>query len=146
MKSLLPLLLALPVILASPVKRAAAPTVTIASPAATIIGSTGTSVESFNGIPFAKPPTGTLRLKPPQSLTAPLGTVTATGIARACPQFFFGDATGSLPTEILGTLLDLPLFQTITNVSRLCQPLILGSKINANTCHWDFRLEKIVSQ
>ncbi|KAH8780579.1 lipase [Hyaloscypha sp. PMI_1271] len=120
MKSLLPLLLALPVAFASPVKRATAPTVTIASPAATIIGSTGTSVESFNGIPFAKPPTGTLRLKPPQSLTAPLGTVTATGIAQACPQFFFSEATGSLPTEVLGTLLDLPLFQTITNAGEDC--------------------------
>jgi triacylglycerol lipase len=136
MKSLLPLLLALPVAFASPVKRAAAPTVTIASPAATIIGSTGTSVESFNGIPFAKPPTGSRRLKPPQSLTAPLGTVTATGIAQACPQFFFSEATGSLPTEVLGTLLDLPLFQTITNVSILFQLLSPSFKANANMRTW----------
>lgn len=117
MKSFLPFLLALPFVHASPVKRAATPTVTIAYPAATIIGSTGTSVESFNGIPFAQPPTGSLRLKPPQSLTAPLGTVTATGVAQACPQFFFSDATSTFPTDVLGVLLDTPLFQTITDVS-----------------------------
>jgi triacylglycerol lipase len=109
--------LVLPLAFASPVKRAGTPTVTIASPAATIIGSTGTSVETFNGIPFAQPPTGSLRLKPPQSLTAPLGTVTATGTAQACPQFFFSDATSSFPTDVLGILLDTPLFQTITDVS-----------------------------
>jgi hypothetical protein len=95
MRPLLPLLLMLPVAFASPVKRASTPTVTIAFPQGTIIGSTGTSVESFNGIPFAQPPTGALRLKPPQPLTAPLGTVTATGTAQACPQFFFSDATSS---------------------------------------------------
>ena len=117
MRSTAPLFLFLAIAFASPVKRAGTPTVTIASPAATIIGSVGTKVESFNGIPFAKPPTGTLRLKPPQSLTAPLGTITATGVARACPQFFFSDATNTFPTDVLGILLDTPLFQTITDVS-----------------------------
>jgi hypothetical protein len=117
MKSLLLFFLGLPVAFASPVKRASSPTVTISYPAATIVGSTGISVESFSGIPFAQPPTGSLRLKPPQPLTAPLGTVTATGTAKACPQFFFSDATSTFPTDVLGILLDTPLFQTVTNVS-----------------------------
>ncbi|KAN0098489.1 lipase [Hyaloscypha variabilis] len=133
MNSLLPLLLVLPLAFASPVKRAGTPTVTIASPAATIIGSTGTSVETFNGIPFAQPPTGSLRLKPPQSLTAPLGTVTATGTAQACPQFFFSDATSSFPTDVLGILLDTPLFQTITDAGEDCLTLNVNRPVGTTS-------------
>jgi carboxylesterase type B len=133
MKFFLPLLLFLPVTFASPVKRGGAPTVTIASPVATIVGSAGTSVESFNGIPFAQPPTGSLRLKPPQPLTAPLGTVTATGIAQACPQFFFSDATSSFPTSVLGVLLDTPLFQTITDAGEDCLTVNIARPIGTSS-------------
>jgi triacylglycerol lipase len=113
------LLCALPVVLAAPAKRATTPTVAIASPAATIIGSTSGSVDKFNGIPFAQPPTGSLRLKPPQALTS-LGTVTATGIPKACPQLFFSDDTSQFPAGVLGVLLNTPLFQTITNAGEDC--------------------------
>jgi carboxylesterase type B len=120
MKLILPFASILSVAFAAPVleERATAPTVSIASPVATIIGSVGTSVETFNGIPFAQPPTGALRLKPPQSLTAPLGTVTATGLPLACPQMFF--STSGIPSSILGVLLDTPLFQTVTNAGEDC--------------------------
>jgi carboxylesterase type B len=107
------------VVLAAPAKRAAAPTVAIPSPAASIIGSTSGSVDSFNGIPFAQPPMGSLRLKPPQALTS-LGTVTATGIPTACPQLFFDDDTSDFPAGVLGVLLDTPLFQTVTNAGEDC--------------------------
>ncbi|KAH6723829.1 lipase [Leptodontidium sp. 2 PMI_412] len=112
----------LPATLAAPPgKRAAAPTVAIASPSATIIGSSSTTVETFNGIPFAKPPVGPLRLKPPQSLSAALGTVIATGIPKSCPQMFFSnDLTSVLPTAVLGLLLETPLFQTVTNAGEDC--------------------------
>jgi carboxylesterase type B len=109
----------LPVVLAAPAKRATTPTVAIASPSATIIGSTLGSVDTFNGIPFAQPPTGSLRLKPPQALTS-LGTVTATGTPTACPQLFFSDDTSQFPAGILGVLLDTPLFQTITDAGEDC--------------------------
>ncbi|KAI6709509.1 cholinesterase [Diplocarpon mali] len=86
MKPVLFLLALLSATLAAPPNYVAAPTVAIPSPAATIEGSSDTYVETFRGIPFAKPPTGALRLKPPQALSSPLGRVTATGIPTACPQ------------------------------------------------------------
>ena len=111
--------------LAAPAKvaqRAAAPTVTIATPEATIVG-TVNSVEQFLGIPFAQAPTGPLRLKPPQPINQSLGTVEATSNGPACPQFYFGDdagLNGLIPTSELGMLLDTPLFQTITDASEDC--------------------------
>ena len=110
----------LPFAFAAPAKRGGAPTVVIPSPAATIVGYSALSVDTFNGIPFAQSPVGSLRLKPPQPLTAPLGTVSATGIPQACPQFFFSDATSGFPESILGVLLDTPLFQTVTNAGEDC--------------------------
>ncbi|KAF2502341.1 putative extracellular lipase [Lophium mytilinum] len=116
------LLIVLPLVNAAPAKRGV-PTVSIASPQATIVGSNLLGVDIFNSIPFAQPPVGHLRLKPPQALNSPLGTVSATGIAKACPQFFFDVDTSQFPTSILGTLLDLPLFQTITNAGEDCLTL-----------------------
>lgn len=110
----------LPLTVAAPAKRASGPTVTIAAPAATIIGSSAAGVDTFNGIPFAQPPTGSLRLKPPQPLNSSLGTVAATGTAKACPQFFFQVDSSSIPTDTLGTILDLPLFQTVTDAGEDC--------------------------
>lgn len=109
----------LPVVLAVPAPRAAAPTVVISSPAATIIGSTLLGIDSFNGIPFAQPPTGSLRLKPPQALSS-LGTVTATGTPMACSQLYFTDDTSDFPAGVLGVLLNTPLFQTITDAGEDC--------------------------
>jgi triacylglycerol lipase len=107
--------------LAAPHKRASAtPTVTIAYPEATIVGLGGT-VEQFPGIPFAQPPVGPLRLKPPQPLTAPLGTINATANGKACPQFVFSDTINdAIPTAEIGLLLNTPLFQTVLNAGEDC--------------------------
>jgi carboxylesterase type B len=115
------LLILLPFTAAAPhEKRAAAPTVTIASPEATIIGVSGT-VEQFLGIPFAQAPTGSLRLKPPQAITAPLGTFSATANGQSCPQLYFSDTINdAIPTAELGLLLDTPLFQTVQNSGEDC--------------------------
>ncbi|KAJ5588003.1 secreted lipase [Penicillium hispanicum] len=118
----LALLVTVPRVFASPApfKRANVPTVTISQPEATIVGSASNDVENFNAIPFALPPTGPLRLKPPQPLNASLGTVQATGAAKSCPQFYFSTDTSGHPTSILGELANIPLFQTITNAGEDC--------------------------
>jgi carboxylesterase type B len=101
------------------VQKRAAPTVIAPSPAATIAGKSG-DVESFNGIPFAQPPVGNLRLKPPQPITSSLGKVDGTVIPKACPQFFFSLDERNFPANVLGTILNTPLFQAATNAGEDC--------------------------
>lgn len=92
-------------------RASASPTVTIPSPAATIIG-LGGDVEQFPGIPFALPPTGSLRLKPPQAITTPMGTFNAQENGNACPQFIFDtELDAGIGTAAIGLLADSPLFQ-----------------------------------
>lgn len=115
---LVPLLAATAVIAAPIEERAAAPSVTIQN--GTVIGSTSSDIDSFKGIPFALPPTGSLRLKPPQTITATYGTITATGTPTACPQFGSQVDTNDLPSDVLGTLLDSPLGQTVLTEGEDC--------------------------
>ena len=106
---------------AAPEKRAATPAVTIAYPEATIVGSTGGSVETFNDVPFAAPPTGPLRLKPPKPLDSPLGTVDAKSlIPKSCPQQYFSIDQGDFPGDALGELLNHPFVQKVTRASEDC--------------------------
>lgn len=116
--SLLPLVIAAPA--ASPLDKRASPTVIAPSPGATVVGKSLLGVETFNGIPFAQPPTGNLRLKPPQPLTSSVGTVDGTQTPKACPQFYFSLDTNNFPTNVLGTILNTPLFQTVTNAGEDC--------------------------
>ncbi|KAI9758178.1 MAG: 37S ribosomal protein S22 [Chaenotheca gracillima] len=66
-------------------RHASGPTVTTSN--GKVVGSSVLGIDTFNGIPFAQPPIGQLRLKPPQPITSHLGTVQATGVPRACPQY-----------------------------------------------------------
>jgi carboxylesterase type B len=107
------ILLLLPVALAAPaLEKIAAPTVSISSPQASIVGTSSASVEIFNGIPYALPPTGTLRLKPPQTLTSSLGSITATATALACSQMLSNDLK-DIPLGLLGVLDEITLLQTL---------------------------------
>ncbi|KAK2050994.1 alpha/beta-hydrolase [Colletotrichum caudatum] len=65
---------------------ASQPTVEI--PGGIVVGSVADGVEYFRGIPYAQPPIGPLRLKPPAPLER-FGTVDATGIGPSCPQMLF---------------------------------------------------------
>ncbi|RMD40452.1 hypothetical protein DV735_g4666, partial [Chaetothyriales sp. CBS 134920] len=104
--------------LAAPLNRRSAPTVSIEN--GTVVGYSLLSVESFKGIPFAQPPVGSLRLKPPQPITESFGTLDATGIPRACPQFYVGFDDSNLPQSAIAALLNSPLFQTVSDAGEDC--------------------------
>lgn len=108
----------IPLAAAAPQKRILAPTVEIEY--ATVVGSSLLGIDSFKGIPYAQPPVGNLRLKPPQPITSNLGTVMATGVPRACPQTLTSINTASLPESALTLLLETPLVQTVTNAGEDC--------------------------
>ncbi|KAJ4987658.1 carboxylesterase [Stagonosporopsis vannaccii] len=114
--SLLPLAFAAP----ANVEKRAGPTVVAPSPQATVLGKSALNVESFNAIPYAQPPTGQLRLKPPRPLTSSLGTIDGTGSARACPQFFFSVDPAAFPVNVIGTILNTPIFQAVSNAGEDC--------------------------
>lgn len=96
-----------------------ATSVTMVLPLGTVIGTSSGGVESYNSIPFAQPPTGALRLKPPVKLTTSYGVLDGTGPAAACPQFV-ESTSGSLLAEVLGTLADSPFVQTVTGQTEDC--------------------------
>ena len=71
----------------------------------TLVGSTSDDVDSFNGIPYVQPPVKQLRLRPPQSINKPFGTLklTANGSeVAACIQMYQSqpDAAGLSQTEV----------------------------------------------
>ncbi|KJZ77647.1 hypothetical protein HIM_02824 [Hirsutella minnesotensis 3608] len=70
-------------------------------------------VEVFNGIPYADPPVGPLRLRPPRKFSGKLGTVDGTGLAAGCPQQFTSQGAKDALSKIIGTVLHLPLLKEI---------------------------------
>lgn len=115
--SLAPLALAAP----SGEKRGLAPTVDLEF--ATVVGSSLGGIDSFLGIPYAQPPVGQLRLRPPQPITSNLGTVEATATPTACPQFLTTLNISSLPLSVLEELIIDPTAQTITEAGEDCLTL-----------------------
>jgi len=114
----------LSVALAAPLAQRAFPTVVAPSPQATIGGISLAGVESFKGIPYAQPPVGQLRLKPPQPITSALGNVDAAQLLpKACPQFYISVADSGFPKSVLATILNLPILQTVTNAGEDCLTL-----------------------
>ncbi|CAM1510515.1 Fc.00g008500.m01.CDS01 [Cosmosporella sp. VM-42] len=111
---LLPLTHALPAPGSEPDIHPRAAKVTVSLPSATVVGTTVLNVESFRGIPFADPPVGPLRLKPPQKLSKSLGTFDATGIAAACPQMFISSGNQDIISQVIDVFLDLPLLKVVT--------------------------------
>ncbi|KAI1352782.1 sterol esterase [Xylaria sp. FL0043] len=109
-------------------------TASVVTSQGTIVGSSLLGVENFAGIPFADPPVGDLRLRPPQRSTKSLGTFDATGLGPSCPQMFFS-TSGDLLTSVLGDLIDTPLFQTVTGQTEDCLTMRVqrpaGTKANA---------------
>lgn len=95
-------------------------TVVIPSPDATVLGNVKNSVESFGGIPFAEPPVGQLRFKPPKRLTKSIGVFDGTGPAGACPQFISSTEANNFLFDLLGSIANLPFVQNATGQSEDC--------------------------
>ncbi|KAK1239396.1 hypothetical protein MKX07_008884 [Trichoderma sp. CBMAI-0711] len=80
----------------------------------TVVGTSLAGIDTFNGIPFADPPVGNLRLAPPRKLSKNLGTFTTPLLAPACPQMFLSTDSSNILFNLLGSFLQLPFLQTIT--------------------------------
>ncbi|UPK89665.1 hypothetical protein LCI18_000600 [Fusarium solani-melongenae] len=79
-------------------------------PRGIVLGKLDNRTETFNGIPYAKAPTGNLRLRPPVRFTGNLGVFNATVPAVACPQPVPNGDPNPLEESGLASLLgDLPL-------------------------------------
>ncbi|KAM0257448.1 hypothetical protein ACHAQJ_004395 [Trichoderma viride] len=80
----------------------------------TIVGSSIVGIDTFNGIPYADPPVGNLRLAPPQKLSTNLGTWTSPALAPSCPQMFVSTSSTNILVKLLGSFLNFPFLQPIT--------------------------------
>ncbi|KAK1585869.1 carboxylesterase [Colletotrichum navitas] len=127
-----------------PLEDRAVSTATVVLDTATVIGNVMNNVESFGGIPFAKPPTGPLRLKPPVRLTENIGTFDATGPAAACPQMVVSSDAKSNLIGLLGDIANLPFVQTVTGQTEDCLTITVarpqGTKADAKlpVLYWIF--------
>ena len=98
--------------------RQSGPSVSIAD--GIVVGTSSDGVDTFRGIPYAQPPTGQLRLKPPQPLDASFDTFDATQNPKACPQFLNVFNMDTLPADVVDRLLNSPLLQVATNQGEDC--------------------------
>lgn len=95
--------------------------VTVSTPAGTIVGKQSLlNTEDFDGIPFAAPPTGNRRLRPPERLTTSFNNFDATGIAPACPQFLADSDDSGLVAKVISTVSRTWLFQKALHISEDC--------------------------
>lgn len=109
------------------------PTVTIQN--GTLIGKDSGKVQSFNGIPYAQPPVGPLRLKPPQSINATYGTKYLYETPTSCPQQTSQDdqaTLAGLPADVLSLVLNTPLFQKVQGQGEDCLTMNVQRPSTAN--------------
>jgi carboxylesterase type B len=111
----------LPLILGSPITKRAEPSITIQN--GTIIGNTILGIDSFKGIPYAAPPVGDLRLRPPQPIASSFGTFESQLLPAACPQFWSSLEGSNLPEDVAGLLSNSPIFKAASLKSEDCLTL-----------------------
>lgn len=69
--------------------------------------------ESFDGIPFAHPPVGPLRLKPPQRYSDQLRNYDGTRIAPSCSQMIISSSAKDVLRKTISAALSLPILKEI---------------------------------
>lgn len=79
-----------------------------------VTGRSNGRIDTFNGIPYAEPPLGDLRLRPPQEPRFYHDEVDATGTAAACSQMLVSKANGDIISKLGNKILHLPLFNRLT--------------------------------
>ncbi|KAG5914176.1 hypothetical protein E4U53_004696 [Claviceps sorghi] len=79
----------------------------------TITGRSLFHVESFSAIPYADPPVGPLRLKPPRKFSRTLDKLDGTGIAPACPQMLISRKSLGDIGAIINDILQTPLLKSV---------------------------------
>lgn len=101
---------------------ASANTITINTPAGSIVGVQGSKTENFKGIPFAEPPVGPLRFRHPVRLNKTLDNFDATSYAPACPQFLTQTPGPEAPylQRVASIVTDNPLFKKALKISEDC--------------------------
>lgn len=88
-------------------------TVSVNFPGGSVMGKSLLDNEVFAAIPFANPPVGDLRLRPPQRLATNLTNHDGTGIAPACPQMYVSSQAEDILGKTLDDLLKLPLLKKL---------------------------------
>ncbi|ODQ81380.1 hypothetical protein BABINDRAFT_60207 [Babjeviella inositovora NRRL Y-12698] len=82
------------------------------------------NLESYLGIPFAAPPVGDLRFKPPQPYSASLNGFKATAFGPSCPQMNpVASFTDTLPEAAANLVMQSPLFNAVLPLSEDCLTL-----------------------
>ncbi|KAK3191602.1 hypothetical protein K4F52_002417 [Lecanicillium sp. MT-2017a] len=88
--------------------------VTVAYPEGTVVGRSLLGTETFASIPFAEPPVGDLRLRPPVRFSGTLKDHDGTGISPACPQQYVDTDAKDLISKVGSIALQIPLLQQLT--------------------------------
>ncbi|KAG5924714.1 hypothetical protein E4U42_004566 [Claviceps africana] len=79
----------------------------------TIVGRSLFGVESFNAIPYADPPVGPLRLKPPRKFSGKFDRLVASGITPSCPQMLISRKGLGAIGAIINDVLQMPLLKAL---------------------------------
>lgn len=99
-----------------------------------VFGTTSpTGIDSFKGIPYAQPPVGPLRLKPPQPITKNLGVINAVGVPNACPQMTTPLNTSALPVDVASSLQANAFLATAQGQSEDCLTINVQRPTFANS-------------
>ncbi|KAM0203195.1 hypothetical protein ACHAPA_009792 [Fusarium lateritium] len=98
---------------ASPHGRAGPPSVD--TKLGTYVGYSFFGTDAFKGIPFALPPSGKLRLMPPEPISEPFGVIKTTKVPRACPQGTVFDTSAPASQESMAP----ETSETLRNISAI---------------------------